>query len=730
MVKIGGKTYKRLVRDGIIIVSNSEAKNISTPAQTPTQPSKIPTQPSKIPTQPSKIPTQPSKIPTQTPKIPKTFIIKRSGKTYNGVERSIAISAIQKYIRRCNLKKAKQVAIDIDLHSLSHDPEWFAKYINMNPALTHVITQSKAIRTNMINRLRVITVEDIYQGNTAAPAIVDKLIEIWNTSRHKPRSSMGRRALMQIVNYLCSCRKGRMLSHIKSVYMLPPYSYGPGKKQISESSYRRICATLKERKILKNFTETKTPFIEFKKLSEAGNPTSFHYLSVYLRDRSTKNLKTQYSELREYIGKSEDLIVIPSVMTILKWYDMRIKSKNKEAILFLYTALMYRYVIKDDEQLLYPISTIETRKLYDRAVAGYTIKIDDFCKDIHTTYGGSLVGFITHGAVICNESEYLNRQNEMIYNLMKRLFQAVLKKPFNLSEQNLIIDQFGHLTDYSSIISDEFLAQKRTGKHKKFTYLSPKYVVKGPYLPNEDSLIRHKYVSRKFTTLELILELNESRMTRLVTKDYYDMKTLTSRPYQPAPLTTSQIGQNKKKHYIVFHNMGDFDEKQFHISDSIDGKVKVLRPTGKSARQNYHILDILSAMEKRKLNKFEAVAVLQHLYIRQILGVGDTGSYNIAGVRNQQFPYKHQRIFGYDMEERRSLDKFMKFSNEIVSCLFQSKIGAKKLRIYKKYVPYIKRLSVEKCQGLLDKTEIKRLIILNRLISTSKNTNLCIGILK
>jgi hypothetical protein len=382
----------------------------------------------------------------------------RKEKSVNGISMDILKSGMQKYVRRGNFKKAVWCAIEMDLFA----------YMTMPGERGFSDDEKKraeAIRTNMINRLRVIFLEDV--GISGAHMIgcldtrFDKLFE-WQ-SRRKTALDLKTfnqirekemKTLVEIISLLCEAKKNRILSHYRAVYMNPieehqvrimeqnpelfegiddppkgsPLKYPlEGSEETPESrnmiDHFVSALLLKEdivfywlKQILDGFTPTKKRFKSLK-------PELFVFdILLWFCRKSTIDLKSIKSDIE----------------IMLKWFkDKRLTFKEINFTLF-YSVMMIlkRDVILDRSNLKCLIAPIERDALYSM----YTInlnndvpKFDDYVIDIHTFAGRAenknKLAFALVGAHVENEDLLVvNDLYKTIYNDTKSWEVGSLKK--------------------------------------------------------------------------------------------------------------------------------------------------------------------------------------------------------------------------------------------------------------------------------------------------------------
>jgi len=199
-------------------------------------------------------------------------------------------------------------------------------------------------------------------------------------------------------------------------------------------------------------------------------------------------------------------------------------------------------------------------------------------------------------------------------------------------------------------------AQKRTAKYKKAVFINPEYVIKGPYSIDDTKLLNNIKYSYLLNQLEDLLNLEEKY-----------------RSY----LKIEFIGFCQDRYYLYFKNVGVINQDTIieNCTTKIEENVQII-PRGETVYR-------VSELEKNnKLSDDIKIASLQHLYLRYLLGIGDSGTHNIL-IRKDN---SHRLIAGIDLEERR---KEKDTSNlEFLDVLF--KRASKNVKIV--YSDYVKRI--------------------------------------
>jgi hypothetical protein len=174
------------------------------------------------------------------------------------------------------------------------------------------------------------------------------------------------------------------------------------------------------------------------------------------------------------------------------------------------------------------------------------------------------------------------------------------------------------------------LAQLRTSDYKRYVYVLGDLVFKGPYTNNHWGLINNLNRTYALEIFEDILELEENKR---------------------ATLKWEYIGcdRNYDNYYLVSRNVGNWQKMVTETKSSkIEEDVKVLQRSTMVSR-------VSEIEETDKLTNDIKVASLQHLYLRFLLDIGDSGTHNIL-VR-QDSEVGGRLIAGIDLDENRGNSK-------------------------------------------------------------------------
>ena len=139
------------------------------------------------------------------------YLKRRSTQSYHGHSKEMLFSAIQKYIRRGLYEKALWCVVEVERFKHLLNPSILNGYLSEHSDRNAKDTKSqvKGIQTNLLNRFKVICVEDVGIAHPGLCSIIDGLINQWESSNR-----LNPTPLIKIVYHLCHARKLRMISDL------------------------------------------------------------------------------------------------------------------------------------------------------------------------------------------------------------------------------------------------------------------------------------------------------------------------------------------------------------------------------------------------------------------------------------------------------------------------------------------------------------------------------------
>jgi hypothetical protein len=321
------------------------------------------------------------------------------------------------------------------------------------------------------------------------------------------------------------------------------------------------------------------------------------------------------------------------------------------------------------------------------------MKIDNYVLDLHTKKiewsPGCLENFAKIGAFIRNENvNFLHPEYREIYLLLKKELDLYRSRgrqttmiPNNLEilcqKTGVRIEKLSKQT--MAKVDDAPHAQKRTSDYKKAVHLVGDLVFKGPYKPDNLRLTKNLERTYAIQLLEATLRLDE---------------------WQRGSLRWEYLGcWDDDQCYLVAVNVGKRKNISSELKNSgVEKNVKVVP-------RKEHVYRVSEIEGTEQLTGEIRSAALQHLYLRFLLDIGDSGTHNI--LKRDDRDSAGRRIAGVDLEEvitnkvkvRRSKEK-----KQRLNLLFKKEASEKLVALYESDVCKIKSLSYDQLdQHTLDR---------------------------
>ncbi len=360
-------------------------------------------------------------------------------------------SALQKYCRRGNIIGGIQCVYELYMFNYLDDQ------------------RAKGIWTNVLHRLQVIFMEDI---GPCSIGNIDNIFNLFNwlyESRESTDRSKEPEWLAKIIYIYCQSKRGRDLSHLRSVY---------NDNHIAKyAKYFPILENIRDE--ISKVVETRTELLFLngedaelvKNIRKAYNclennkwDNAFYYLhNVYLSDkklnkqifRSKSPVMLIFRALEEYIRTIDDdsrrKNYLFCLTMMLHWY--------KELKNIAEAWLTWAYVIKSFEHdfIKIDVPNIDNLvKIHDDIKNGIYLKInkeghgilglDDFVFDMHTKKGRNdnlgAAHFASNTALVTNEHCKINNDYKRVYIGIKFLTDGFTLEKFNEWEiQNTVKEE-------------------------------------------------------------------------------------------------------------------------------------------------------------------------------------------------------------------------------------------------------------------------------------------------
>lgn len=558
----------------------------------------------------------------------------RQSKTFAGHDVRICISAIQKYARRGELDKGLYFLTQLNTFSKVETGEWASHVASLDKVdEKSVITRAKCIRTNMVNRLLVIMVEDVGIANWRIPKFAKRWHIEWSKHRN---TSEGNRLLVEFYTILCKSKKCRILSDLKTRYCLPPYYIDD--VHTRNEMYIKLLTKLDLADCRKSWCNE-----SFSKCLDEKSIDCFDHVPDLF---DTKNVTTLVKKLT---NRQDD--VIDALL-----YFYRHLIKNKEAPLFIYQSLLnIIWIDKLEKQTIDRCHEFLDYSMLEDNI-GDTIEVDEYVKDKHAGFNTTCTQFALEGAHVPDEYE----DKELVDTTLRKIYIEFKKMKDTMShaakrkhkDDNLshgckkIRRDVGNLSystrqllqhypletityEDESDITKLPHGQLLTGKYKKVVYIGEKYTWKGPYYISDCSLYNNLWFIQKITEAEKLLGLDTCILPLTV-------EQIDDRYY----LRTERVG-------LVHCNSGKIST--YFVGDASICVGKIVNRTSK-LESNVPIIERksgvyrVSDVDQSKLPDHVRIKILQHLYFRWFFGIGDSGTHNML--------INGQDVYGIDFDEK------------------------------------------------------------------------------
>ena len=382
---------------------------------------------------------------------------RRIDRSFFGYDPSILKSGIQKYARRAEVEKGIWCVIELDLFSLLEcNGAALNAYLTIYPEETLANTkgQAKRLRTNMVNRLVVMMSEEVSISAWWMPSKIFELYEKWIKNRGNVSS---RKYLFDIYSYLISQKKIRLISDLKSVYLLPPYYVVPDQMndlmrihcKIREQypgvySSQAVVGKIKcELKMDDYPPEVRSCIAGIVYNLDQRSDNVFYWISklcdferkdwvVNKKGKNIFNYKYRYLKivwdiLDRYIDRNSEYEFVRDQICAL--YEFYKKMTHKEKPIYLYHAVLLIVRRNEIEWASRPPQIDSTmnaaHKLYSDHLLYGKMALDDYVMDLHTKRvkksSNCMEKFALEGAFVTNENDkFLNKDYREIYILLKK----------------------------------------------------------------------------------------------------------------------------------------------------------------------------------------------------------------------------------------------------------------------------------------------------------------------
>ena len=394
----------------------------------------------------------------------------RKEKSFFGYDPSVLKSGMQKYARRAEVEKGLWCLVEMDLFSLL---EWGGTalngYLRKYPKETRAktMTAAKRIRTNMVNRLVVMMTEEV---NISAWWIPSKILELYQQWIENRGDTSSRKFLVDMYWYLTSQKMIRLISDLKSVFLLPPDYVKAGQmndlRQIHYNIQQRFpqiysgqaeVGTLKWEMDMGRYASNLRPCIEGIAYNlEKCSDNVFYWIHklcdlerkdwVHKKNKSKnkkikkfeykyKYLKIVWEIIHRFIDENSEYEFVRETICALQKFYTRMGHREKPIYLYHAVLLLVRRNEIDWNSTAPPVDTsiADVEKLYGDHLNDGKMAMDDYILDLHTKRmkwsNQCLEKFAMEGAYVKNENDkFLHKDYRDIYILLKKELDHYYKK--------------------------------------------------------------------------------------------------------------------------------------------------------------------------------------------------------------------------------------------------------------------------------------------------------------
>lgn len=374
----------------------------------------------------------------------------------DGFSVSALKSAIQKYARRKVIEKgalALSRLIAFGHSTLDENGVVDTVKNKKNKVGPREVTCAKGVLTNTINRMVCMMAEEV---NIHEPLMPLQLMRLYTEYYKTASPRRARLLLMSMFRLLAVAPKRRILSDMKTVYMLPPYYEKDAAKRndLQRTMYREFGMVWPEEEMKNSALKDVVKY-----LVEKSNK-AFYALSFLLAKSSETDCATAMKSLMEKVVTIAPKALKPVVEALAFFFH---KMKHQEKPLYLYQAMLM-FILDIDPQQAVAYSAVgggasasaasERRRLWLKHQEGGCVKnasaddmeryffipsselkLDDYVIDIHVKSMKSKkdeVDFAEEGALIVDEDmrykDCFNTQQREMYIRMKYLLVGAKSK--------------------------------------------------------------------------------------------------------------------------------------------------------------------------------------------------------------------------------------------------------------------------------------------------------------
>jgi len=516
----------------------------------------------------------------------------RDVKTFNGYEYDTVKSAIQKFIRRGRVFQAQQMVGESDMFR-------FSGYFK--PLEEKEKTLVKSSITNLVNRLKVIYLEDIGLANPCLIMDINTLFEKWLAVENCLSAS-----LLHLVKLMADSKKTRYYSHVRMWYKY--------NKPILEKSELYIVKKGDE-----NFHDFSRGLYES---IISKSDSAYYWIHKILETPNTVNKYNSSSTrsgylifyiLEKVIGKEGNEIVKKTISICKSWYS---SMKNKEQFLCCVHPVYLYMFFEKVEKIEIDVDSYEENpkalQAYNSVLLREKMFFPEYVIDMHTKKGRMMgrnsSDFAIEGSLVAYEKEFNSTFSDFYKS--QKIKESVVH---NESDEYKLKVRAQLVCSFSR--QDTYFARNR---------LNQNVVVKGPYIFLEDAMriFNIQKILSLFSginTLDVNIRLLRPDMFREENKTVVGIRLKTE--------------QTQNCYFVIMNDLFDRDEYPVKIrSSKLWPETKVFDYEKMfEEEKKYGYGNVENMSEKAKFS------FLLQLVIRYVFRMGDFATRNFVRIEDKVY---------------------------------------------------------------------------------------------
>lgn len=567
----------------------------------------------------------------------KSSTVFRSIKTVNGYAFDLMKSALQKYIRRGHIEEALYSAFEM----------YMFKYLS----------GGQAAYTNFINRIRVITLEDIGLGSPSMVITVNNLLNRLSESKNDRESFV---IVAQIVYNMCNSLHYRFYSHIRS--------FVSDHKLESPSGFTHTYDLKLDQEFSKDVNDL-IYGLENKSLTVASSILNIFNSEEKLKTKRYKSTKPRFlaMDIVEWFLKKNKASQMHLKIhdTCLEWLKtLNVQESFLCALHPVYSYLFFSDIPKPQEIKLNddPIDLIQ------KNLTNQPLSIHGYIKDKHTkagrNTGKTTADFALEGSLVGYENVKLRKTIENTHKL-SYLYMKHRSKDNVLKESDVFQLKVRAQLTCSQARPDVYYAlEKGTNKN---------IVVKGPFMEYEQANKAYQV----FRIMSLFPEINTVDVNlKLLIPDMFESVGVGIR---------NKASKNTPYYFLVLQDLFNQDEYPVEIRNSkcwTDTEVVDYDKLFKSGNMGFAV--------PSSMNQTQRLSLVHQLAFRYAFEIGDMAARNLCYTGDKAYNLDSDDVFvgqiiKWKKTERDILGKVFNENKDTLTVIWQEWLTSSNTTYYDRW---------------------------------------------